>query len=53
MSQRKSKKAANEKIDPQAEALADLPVSDEQAEETKGGPFAYDPTFRGGVFVGS
>jgi hypothetical protein len=33
--------------------LADLPVSDEQAEETKGGPFAYDPTFRGGVFVGS
>ena len=39
--------------DIQTKPLADLPVTDEHAEETKGGPFAYEPTFRGGIFVGN
>ena len=37
MAQRKSKNAANENINPQAEALADLPLTDEQAEDSKAG----------------
>jgi hypothetical protein len=37
------------------ESLADLPLTNERAEETKAGDGfnAYDRGFRGGVFVGS
>ena len=37
MAKRKSKKVANEKINPQGEALADLPLTGEQAGDSKAG----------------
>ena len=38
--------------DKETAPLADLPLNTEHEEETKaGGGFAYDPVFRGGVFV--
>ena len=41
MNTEEPEKVINEKINPLAEQLADLPVSDEQANQAKGGPLNY------------
>jgi hypothetical protein len=38
MKTRKQENLMNDKNHPQAEALADLPITDERAQHTKGGP---------------
>jgi len=38
MADRKKENATNDNISPQADTLTDLPLTGEQADETKGGP---------------